>query len=365
MKNTTVRVIFFGAGVAVGLSVLPLQGEDVALSSAASAGIVPAVSTAPAPAPFAAAPSPVFVAAVPVADVRAEPKQVDGSSVLKKPYPQDPLEETQLLYGERVKVLEDKGSWVRVEAVEQPEFTHDNVWEGYPGWVLKSSLAPEPPDDRPDAVVSERYAKRTSEPSRRAEGTLLPLGSRVAVTFQQGAWVRVRRPEGGDGWMQKSDLRFFSKMPSTDVARREAILKAAKLFLGEPYYWGGRAGHREGDVDVPSGMDCSGLVNAAYRAAGVDIPRDAAEQYMKSAPLDSPSELKPGDLIFLSSAKEPSKITHVMIYAGGDNVVEAVQEQNTVRQVSVKEKLGKPLADIAVLTPVGGRFVYFGRLLPE
>ena len=315
--------------------------------------------------PAAAVSIPVFVAVIPVVDLRSEPKEVDGAAALKGPYAQDPLEESQLLYGERVKVLEDKGTWVRVEAVEQTEFTHDNVWEGYPGWVLKSSLAPEPADYRPDAVVSERYAKLTGEPSRRTAGILLPMGSRVAVTFQQGSWVRVRRPEGGDGWMLKSDLRFFSQMPSTGDARREAILKAARLFLGEPYYWGGRAGHRDGDVTVPSGMDCSGLVNAAYRIAGVDVPRDAAEQYMKSAPLDAPSELKPGDLIFLSWAKEPSKITHVMIYAGGDSVVEAVQEQNTVRQVSVKEKLGKPLAETAVLTPVGGRFVYFGRLLPE
>ena len=363
MKKTKgIRTIVFWAGIAVGLSVLPVRGEDVVLSSAAA---VPAISTASAPVPVAAVPSPIFVAVVPVVDLRSEPKEVDGAAALKGPYAQDPLEESQLLYGERVKILEDKVTWVRVEAVEQTEFTHDNVWEGYPGWVLKSSLAPEPADYRPDAVVSETYAKLTTAPSRREKGIMIPLGSRVAVTFQQGAWVRVRRPEGGDGWMQKSDLRFYSQMPSTDEARREAILKAAKLFLGEPYYWGGRAGHRDGDVSVPSGMDCSGLVNAAYRVAGVDVPRDAAEQYMKSAPLDAPSELKPGDLIFLSWAKEPSKITHVMIYAGGDNVVEAVQDQNTVRQVTVKEKLGKPLAETAVLTSVGGRFVYFGRLLPE
>jgi cell wall-associated NlpC family hydrolase len=179
------------------------------------------------------------------------------------------------------------------------------------------------------------------------------------------AWVRIRRPVGGDGWMQRKDVKMFSELPATDAARRESILKTARLYLGEPYYWGGRAGHRENDVEVPSGLDCSGLVNVAYRVAGVDVPRDSHEQYRKAQLLQSPSDLKPGDLIFLAWAKNPDKVTHVMIYAGGDNVLEAVQDQNTVRQIAVKEKLGRPLKDITITDPVGDRFVYFGRLLTE
>jgi cell wall-associated NlpC family hydrolase len=194
---------------------------------------------------------------------------------------------------------------------------------------------------------------------------MLPLGARVRVTFEKGEWSRVAKPSGGDGWMSRNDLRPDAARPATDSARREIVLSAAKLFLGEPYHWGGRSGHLEGNVESPSGVDCSGLVNVTYRAAGVDVPRDAHEQYMKSQPLSSPADLKPGDLIFLSWTKEPAKITHVMIYAGGDDVIEAVQEQNTVRQTTVKAKLGTFLKDLAVMTPVGGRLAYFGRLLPE
>jgi cell wall-associated NlpC family hydrolase len=262
-----------------------------------------------------------------------------------------------------VKVLEEKGGWARVEAVEQLEFRRHDAWEGYPGWVRKEELAPE--GEAANAVVASRYAKMAEGPSRRAAGVMLPLGARVKVTFEKGEWARVAKPSGGDGWMSRDDLRPDAKRPATDSARREVLLSAARLFLGEPYYWGGRAGHREGDVESPSGVDCSGLVSVAYRAAGVDVPRDAHEQYMKSKPLSSPADLKPGDLIFLSWTKDPAKITHVMIYAGGDDVIEAVQEQNTVRQTAVKDKLGTFLKDLAVMTPVGGRLVYFGRLLPE
>ena len=48
----------------------------------------------------------------------------------------DDKRETQLLFQEKVLIHENpSGNWVRIEAIEQPEFTHHNRWEGYPGWI--------------------------------------------------------------------------------------------------------------------------------------------------------------------------------------------------------------------------------------
>jgi len=60
----------------------------------------------------------VHVVTLPVVDVRAEP----GS--LPTPGIHDPLQETQLLYGEQVHVLTTQGAWASIEALEQPEYTH-------------------------------------------------------------------------------------------------------------------------------------------------------------------------------------------------------------------------------------------------
>ena len=76
---------------------------------------------------------------------------------------------------------------------------------------------------------------------------------------------------------------------------RAAIAFALKQ-LGKPYVWG---------AEGPGSYDCSGLTWAAYRSAGVGIPRVAADQQHAVTPVPV-SELLPGDLVFFSTASCPS-----------------------------------------------------------
>lgn len=276
----------------------------------------------------------------------------------------DSLQETQVIYGEVVRALEEQGDWVRIEAVEQPEFTHNQRWEGYPGWVPKSALLPKPADLAPNAVVAVTYANLHDEPSEKSSAFPAPLGARLQVMEEKGHWARVRRPGREDGWVKVKELRRAADMPKGEGARRKAILKAARLFLDEPYYWGGRVSYRPEILERPTGVDCSGLIHLAYRVNGLDVPRDSHEQYLRSRPVML-SDLKAGDLIFLAKTASPNRIVHVMMWAGNDRVVEAVHEFNIVRVTTISEKLGKPLVDILPLEPAGERFIYFGRLIPD
>jgi cell wall-associated NlpC family hydrolase len=83
--------------------------------------------------------------------------------------------------------------------------------------------------------------------------------------------------------------------------------------VGTPYVWGG---------ETPGvGFDCSGLVQAAYKAAGVNLPRVAQDQYDATMKLAPGEPIEPGDLVFFGGG--PSDITHVGIVVGNGEMVDA------------------------------------------
>jgi cell wall-associated NlpC family hydrolase len=79
--------------------------------------------------------------------------------------------------------------------------------------------------------------------------------------------------------------------------------------VGTPYLWGGET--------VGVGFDCSGLVQAAYQAAGVSLPRVAQDQYDTTAKLGPGSALELGDLVFFGTGADD--VTHVGIYVGSED----------------------------------------------
>ncbi|MFJ3787718.1 C40 family peptidase [Kitasatospora sp. NPDC090091] len=103
--------------------------------------------------------------------------------------------------------------------------------------------------------------------------------------------------------------------------RVEAAIDYALAQLGKPYVWGGNG---------PSGYDCSGLVQQAYRRAGISLPRVADDQYAATTPIGA-GQLRRGDLLFWSDSGRASGIHHVGIYLGGNTFVEAPRPGKTVR----------------------------------
>jgi len=246
------------------------------------------------------------------------------------------------------------GHRARVEAAEQPEFTHARRWQGYPGWVPASALIPSDPLVEPNIVVTDKWVSTWQDAYIRVPSPWrFPLGTRLrAVEMGEQVW-RVELLDGTVVWMSYRSARELAELAALSPAeKRRAVLRSAELLVGEPYYWGGRS---------PSAVDCSGLVNLAYRTAGIDIPRDAHEQFLRADPVHA---LQPADLIFLSERGNPKRIVHVLLYAGGSEVIEGPGTGTVVRRITIAERFGQSPDWLAPGSVVDGQTVFFGAYLP-
>ncbi|MFC4602224.1 C40 family peptidase [Rhodococcus kronopolitis] len=96
-------------------------------------------------------------------------------------------------------------------------------------------------------------------------------------------------------------------------------LRAAESKLGSPYVWGATG---------PNSFDCSGLIQWAYKQAGVSVPRTTYDQANSGAPV-SRGDLQPGDVVLFNGAE------HVGIYQGNGRVVHAPTEGQPVKSTPV------------------------------
>lgn len=114
----------------------------------------------------------------------------------------------------------------------------------------------------------------------------------------------------------------------------------AKAQIGATYRSGG---------DSPSeGFDCSGLTSYAWGQAGYSLPRGADDQYVATTRVTR-ANLKPGDLVFYSSAGTTGHVSHVALYVGDGKIVQA-------------RKPGVPASQDDLATFWKGHLVGYGRV---
>ncbi|MCX5405123.1 NlpC/P60 family protein [Streptomyces sp. NBC_00335] len=104
--------------------------------------------------------------------------------------------------------------------------------------------------------------------------------------------------------------------PPSDGSRAARAVAFAYGAIGKPYVWGATG---------PGSYDCSGLTQAAWRAAGVSLPRTTYTQ-INAGQRVSRDALAPGDLVFFYSG-----VTHVGMYIGNGQMIHAPRPGSTVR----------------------------------
>lgn len=172
----------------------------------------------------------------------------------------------QLLYGAAIEVLEVHNGYAFIR----------NPVDGYVGYIgAKQFRAPQVSTHRVRANAAQVYPK----PDIKSPPFLtLPYQAELAVDGWKSGFARLR----GGGFVPEQLVQAISVRTDDPVA-------VAERYLGAPYLWGGNS---------IWGLDCSGLVNAALRAAGLPCPADSDLQQALGAALAPDAPLQRGDLMF-------------------------------------------------------------------
>lgn len=123
----------------------------------------------------------------------------------------------------------------------------------------------------------------------------------------------------------KSTAKSTAKVAMSRAVRQRTKAKTAvttaRKQIGDPYRWG---------ASGPGAFDCSGLVQYAWRKAGISLPRVTGSQYRAVRKKVPWSKLRLGDLMFFYGKG------HVGMYVGHGKMIHSPSSGKTVRIVTLK-----------------------------
>lgn len=235
---------------------------------------------------------------------------------------------TQILFGETYEILLVDGKWAKIRTVA----------DDYPGWIDAKLI------DHIDEAEVERWNSEAvyvtqlaameigevhtftsskeqnsfTSPKKQNSfchfGDLLPMGCEI---HSNGNWIHQHMPlthwekyfflNGKEFCITtEHDIDFSIGIPGVEAAKSPAETtlspsECARRLTGAPYLWGGK---------TVFGIDCSGLVQVAFKVCGIQLPRDAS-QMVKMGDYVAIGAQRENDLAFFSN--ENGAICHVGI----------------------------------------------------
>lgn len=232
--------------------------------------------------------------------------------------------------GEKLKVLEDLGEWLKV--------AYTDAKEGYVAaeYVLVTeefTYAKSLEEERAQLAAQQEMELRQQEQDREEEagsggnpeGEDNGSGNPVSDNGgQESASTDTSNADASNANISNTDAGGATPVPNTGYTTneelRQAIVEYAMQYQGNQYVHGGGT--------LSGGTDCSGFTSLIYADFGYSISRTPSGQYGSSGRSISYEEIQPGDIICYTP--NGKKCTHVGLYIGNGQIIHSANKRKGV-----------------------------------
>ena len=213
---------------------------------------------------------------------------------------------SQVLFGEKYSVTDKSGSWLKIIT----------SFDNYKGWIDIEHL-----QHTVDEGISSGHVLNRS--------LLCFKNDKTKIILEAGCEIFDPDFEDKVFAIGKNIYTATAEFNNNYISTNDSLPDIAMKFINSPYIWGGR---------IPSGIDCSGLTQLAYKIFSIPISRDAADQSEEGKVVDFIDEAIPGDLAFFDDGR--GRISHVgmivakglIIHASGMVRIDSVDHQGIFRK---------------------------------
>lgn len=211
-----------------------------------------------------------------------------------------------LTQGEKAKLVENLGDWLKVEYSEgQTGYVSAEYAELTEEFTYAISIEEEKAEIERQKALKER---RKQEEAKAKAAAM----AKAAATQEN---------ESGEAVVSQSQEISPAAAYSTNQELRESLIAYALQFVGNPYVNGGNS--------LTNGTDCSGFTKLIYAEYGYSLGRTPASQLSNAGRSIDYSEIQIGDIICYSSNGGKS-CTHVAIYIGDGMIVHAANSKKGI-----------------------------------
>ena len=206
---------------------------------------------------------------------------------------------SQILYGEKFKILSKNKNWIRIKVLFDKYIGYienKNYTDSYKPTHKVSILKPS---------IFDKLKKKTKY--------FLPFSSKVLIIQENKNFIEFEK----NRWIKKKDIKRI------DYIEKDYI-KILKLFLKTRYIWGGK---------TYEGIDCSAILQLLYYYNNKFYPRDTKDQLKYSKSNIRIKKFKKGDVIFWKG--------HVAICIDAKKLIHAYGPEKKVLIMSITKTIDR------------------------